>query len=56
MRKLAWATSFRRAFKRRTSNNAVLQDRILQVLNELVEDPFHPTLKTHKLSGHLKGL
>ncbi|MBM4432045.1 MAG: type II toxin-antitoxin system mRNA interferase toxin, RelE/StbE family [Chloroflexi bacterium] len=56
MRKLTWDTSFRRAFKRRTRNNAALQDRIFQVLDRLAEDPFQPALKTHKLSGQLKGL
>ena len=56
MRRLAWDTSFRRAFKRRTRNNPSLRDRIFQVLDRLAEDPFHPTLKTHKLSGQLKGL
>ena len=56
MRKLAWNTSFRRAFKRRTRNDPAAQDHILQVLERLADDPFHPTLKTHKLSGQLKGL
>ena len=56
MRKLAWDTSFRRAFKRHTRNNPTLQDRIFQVLDRLAEDPFYPTLKTHKLSGQLEGL
>lgn len=56
MRRLAWDTSFRRAFKRRTRHNPSLRDRIFQVLDRLAEDPFHPTLKTHKLSGQLKGL
>jgi len=56
MRKLAWDASFRRAFKGRTRNNASLQNRIFQVLARLAENPFHPALKTHKLSGQLKGL
>ena len=56
MRKLAWETSFRRAFKRHTRNNPALQNRIFQVLDRLAEDPFYPTLKTHKLSGQLEGL
>ena len=56
MRRLGWDASFRRAFKRRTRNNAVLRDRILQVLTNLAEDPFDPALKSHKLSGQLKGL
>lgn len=56
MRKLAWNASFRRAFKRRTHHNPALRDRIFQVLDKVAEDPFHPALKTHKLSGQLKGL
>lgn len=56
MRKLAWHNSFRRAFRRRTRNNAALQDRVFQILARLAQDPFHPALKTHKLSGQLGGL
>jgi len=56
MRKLAWDTSFRRVFKRCTRNNPQLQQRILDVLAALVQDPFSPPLKTHKLRGQLKGL
>jgi len=56
MRKLAWDTSFQRAFKRCTRNNPQLQQRILDVLAALVQDPFSPPLKTHKLRGQLKGL
>lgn len=50
MRKLAWDSSFRRAFKRQTR-----RDRIFDVLDQLARDPFLPTLKTHKLSGQLQG-
>jgi len=56
MKKLFWDASFRRAFKRHTRNNPALQNRIFQVLDRLAEDPFYPTLKTHKLSGQLEGL
>ena len=56
MRKLIWDNSFRRAFKRRTRNNHVLRERIFDVLERLVEEPFHPSLKTHKLKGTLEGL
>lgn len=54
--KLTWDKSFRRAFKRRTRNRPQLQNKIFQVLEQLTEDPFHPSLKTHKLSGPLQGL
>ena len=56
MRKLAWHNSFRRAFKKYTRKDKGLQQQILDVLNELSEDPFQSRLRTHKLSGKLKGL
>ena len=56
MRKLAWESSFRRAFKRRTRNSPALQDRVFEALGELIRDPLSPSLKTHKLSGQLSGL
>lgn len=56
MTRLAWDSSFRRAFKRRVRKNPALGDRILEVLARLVEDPFAPSLRTHKLSGQLGGL
>ena len=56
MRKLAWGSSFRRACKRRTRNNPALQERIFQILAKLVQEPFDPALKTHKLRGQLEGL
>ncbi len=56
MRKLAWGSSFRRAFRRRTRNNSALQERIFQVLARLAEEPFEPVLRTHKLRGQLEGL
>ena len=56
MRRLAWDSSFRRAFKRHTRRDRILQERIFGVLDQLARDPFRPTLKTHKLSGQLQGL
>ena len=56
MRKLAWGSSFRRVFRRRTRNNSALQERIFQVLSRLAEEPFDPVLRTHKLRGQLEGL
>jgi mRNA interferase YafQ len=56
MRTLVWDASFRRAFKRRTRNDSRLQERIFETLALLVENPFAPSLKTHKLRGQLEGL
>ena len=56
MRKLAWDASFRRAFKRYTRNSPARQDLIFQTMGRIVDDPFQPSLRTHKLSGQLAGL
>jgi len=56
MRKLVWDSSFRRAFKRRARSNPRLKESIFRTLEQLVNDPFHPSLKTHKLKGTLEGL
>lgn len=56
MRRLVWGASFRRAFKRATRRAPELQDRIFEVLETLVKDPFAPSLKTHRLRGQLEGL
>ncbi len=56
MRRLVWDSSFRRSFKGRTRNDRDLRERIFDTLEQLVADPFHPQLKTHKLKGRLDGL
>ena len=56
MRGLIWDSSFRRAFKRATRRDPLLRERIFDVLAILVENPFEPRLKTHKLRGQLEGL
>ena len=48
--------SFKRSFKRLVKKNPQLQDKILEVLELLGNDPFHPSLKSHKLTGQLEGL
>jgi len=56
MRRLAWDNSFCRVFKQKTRRDRILQERIFDVLDQLLLAPFYPTLSTHKLSGHLQGL
>lgn len=36
--------------------NPQLRPLIEETLEQLATDPFHPTLKTHKLSGDLAGI
>ena len=56
MRTLVWDSSFRRAFRRVVRKNPQIEERIFEVLELLVADPFAPSLKAHKLSGELDGL
>lgn len=53
---LIWGTSFKRAFRKSTKNNPRLRDKIADALEVFASDPFHPSLRTHKLSGKLEGL
>lgn len=55
MRSLVWSPAFVRAFKRVVRRRPKLRDTVEQVLQTLVEDPFHPTLRSHKLKGTLSG-
>ncbi len=56
MRQLVWSQTFVRAYQRCLKRNPQLQSDIKRVLQLLVEDPFHPQLKTHKLKGKLEGV
>ncbi len=47
---------FKRGFKRLVKKNPQLQNKILAVLQLLANDPFTPSLKSHKLTGQLQGL
>jgi mRNA interferase YafQ len=47
--------SFKKAFKKLIKKNPQLQDRILDILDLLENDPFTHSLKSHKLTGDLDG-
>ncbi len=53
---VVWSSGFTRSFKKITKRNSQLRDRITEVLILLAEDPFTPSLKSHKLTGNLDGL
>jgi len=53
---LIWGSSFKRAYKKMTAANPDLKPKIAQALKTFADNPLHPSLKTHKLSGKLKGL
>ena len=51
--KIVWSSGFKRAFKKIVKNNPQLKDRITETIILLAEDPFIPSLKSHKLGGNL---
>ncbi|WP_366944947.1 type II toxin-antitoxin system YafQ family toxin [Chamaesiphon sp. GL140_3_metabinner_50] len=53
---VVWSSGFTRSFKKITKRNPQIGERIIEVLMLLAEDPFTPSLKSHKLTGNLEGL
>jgi addiction module RelE/StbE family toxin len=56
MRFLSWSPSFKRAFRRYNKRHPQARITIEITIRNLVEDPFTPSLDTHKLKGDLSGL
>ena len=56
MMKLIYAKAFRRALKRHIQQRPDLRERIENVLQLLSENPFDPSLHSHKLKGKLAPL
>jgi addiction module RelE/StbE family toxin len=56
MPELVWDESFKRAYKKRISENAVLKKQFVKAIELFAINPYDPKLRTHKLSGQLKDL
>lgn len=56
MIRIALSASFKRAYKKRLRNDAEKQLKFIECLSLFVVDPYHPRLRTHKLTGKLKEL
>ncbi len=56
MVKVAFSSSFKRAFKKKIKGKKELEERFFKKLEEFINNPFSPGLRTHKLSGKLKDL
>jgi len=52
---LVWYKSFARDFKKILKKNPDLKEKLQKALELFVNDPYHPLLGTHKLSGKLRG-
>ncbi len=55
MIEFVWDTNFKRDYKKRISSNKKLQDKFKEAIITFSNNPFDTKLKTHKLSGILKG-
>jgi addiction module RelE/StbE family toxin len=53
--KISFSNSFKKGFRKRIKNSAA-EDFFWKAVEVFVSDPFQSQLKTHKLSGNLKGL
>ena len=55
MIEITFCPTFQRAFRKRIKGNTDLQTRFWQKIEQFQQDPFQPTLRTHKLSGKMKN-
>lgn len=53
---IAFSSSFKRAFKKKVKTRKEIEDLFWETAELFIQDPFHSSLKTHKLSGKLKDL
>ncbi len=54
--KIAWTPQSLRAFKRIIRKRPDFRPLIEKTVAQLAEDPFHPSLHTHKLKGDLSNV
>jgi addiction module RelE/StbE family toxin len=52
---ISFSNSFKKGFRKRIKNSAS-EDFFWKAVEVFIGDPVQPQLKTHKLSGNLKGL
>lgn len=53
---VSFSSSFRRAFRKQIKGTTDLEARFWTKVETFTNNPFEPSLKTHKLSGRLKNL
>ena len=55
MTEIAFTAAFRKALKRKFRKNPTLEKRFWERVNIFRNDPHDPRLRTHQLSGAMKG-
>lgn len=53
---VAFSEPFKKVLKKKFRNNPDFENEFWPSLETFIENPFHPKLKTHKLSGRLRQL
>ena len=53
---VGFSSSFEIALEKRIKPNRKLEAKFWKKLEKFIQNPFEPSLKTHKLSGKLEGL
>jgi proteic killer suppression protein len=53
--KLIWDTGFKRAYQKKIKQDEALKKRYWKILELFLENPYDQQLRTHKLTGKLKG-
>ena len=56
MVELIWDERFKKIYKKWSQQHPELKPQFAKKIVQFETDPFHPALKTHTLSGVLKGL
>lgn len=56
MIKISWDKGFKRIYRKKIKIDAELKSRFWDALEMFAKYPFHPRLRTHKLTGRLEGL
>lgn len=55
MWEISFEDTFKRAFKKRIKENKILENKFRAKLEQFRDNPFEPSLKTHKLWGYPFG-
>jgi mRNA-degrading endonuclease YafQ of YafQ-DinJ toxin-antitoxin module len=51
MIRIAWDQGFGKIYRKKVRNDALLKQRFWKAMELFSRNPFHPRLRTHKLSG-----
>jgi len=54
--KITWDQSFKHSYNKRIKNNKEIKEKFWNSLELFSKDTFNSKLRTHKLTGRLKGL